>query len=86
MPAGAVPLSDYPNEIVVLACDRCDKRWEYQRSNLIKSRGPDIGLPTLRVALVNCSLIHNRAGNDTCAAVYPDLMRPMLAPQRRGKD
>ena len=76
MPAGAVPLSDYPHEIVVLACDRCAKRWQYTKSHLIAGHGPDIGLPELRALLANCSLIHNRVGNDTCAAIYPDLVRP----------
>jgi len=83
MPGDAVPLSGYPHEIAVLACDRCARRWHYTKAHLVAGHGWDIELPELRALLVNCSLIHNRAGKDTCAAIYPDLMRPVgetLAP------
>jgi hypothetical protein len=76
MPSGAVSLADYPGETIELACSKCGRRGRYHKARLVAEHGPEIGLPDLRVLLAtNCSLIGNRVGNETCGAVYPDLVR-----------
>lgn len=74
MPSGALSLSDYPGDAVVLACSKCDRRGRYHKARLVAEHGPDIGLPDLRARLAaDCPLIDMQVGNETCGAVYPEL-------------
>ena len=51
MSSGAVGLSDYPTEKVIIECRRCDKRGHVVKAALIERFGPDEPLPTLRLRL-----------------------------------
>ena len=74
MPSGAVSLSAYPGDVVVLAWAKCGRRGEYRKSRLIAEHGDAIGLPELRARLAkDCRLITAHVGNETCGAVYPEL-------------
>lgn len=45
--SGAVLLSDYPGELVRLACTGCERHGQYRRSTLAEQHGAGIGLPEL---------------------------------------
>jgi hypothetical protein len=75
MSSGAVPLADYPGELVVLACAKCGRRGEYAKARLVAVHGGAIGLPDLRALLAaDCPLMQNKLGNETCGAVYVNLV------------
>lgn len=74
MPAGAVPLSDYPRDVVELAGSKCERRGRYPKDSLAVIHGPGIGLPDLRTRVAaNCPRMRNPFGNDLCGVYYPEL-------------
>ena len=82
---GAVLLSEYPGEMVRLACRHCDRRGQYHRSTLAARFGTDISLPDLRARLVDeagCQRQHNFSA--PCGAFYPDLAPTAPATKRGG--
>ena len=78
MTSGAVTLADYPGDMVVLACAKCDRRGRYRKASLVAIHGAKIGLPDLlgRVA-ADCPKQRDELGNDRCGAHYPELVRPV---------
>lgn len=68
---GAVRLADYPGELILVVCRKCDRRGQYRRANLVAKYGPDMGLPdVLHVLAGDCP---KWSGWDRCGAVYPEL-------------
>ena len=76
MPSGAVPLSSYPGDLVVLACAKCDRHGRYRKESLVAIHGGDLGLPELRSMIAaDCPRMRNPLGNDPCGVHYPELGR-----------
>jgi hypothetical protein len=74
MPSGAVTLADYPGDVIVLACEKCERRGRYSKARLVAEHGPNIKLPDLRHRLAaGCPRVKNPTGNVGCGAIYPDL-------------
>ncbi len=65
---GAVRLQDYPNELVHVACDKCGRRGQYRKANLIARHGPSKGLPDLLYDIA--SGCPKWSGWDQCGAVF----------------
>ena len=73
---GALTLAEYPGDVIVLACERCDRRGQFRKERLIAEYGPDIGLPDLRIRLAaDCPLAIKPVGNVGCGAIYPELVK-----------
>jgi len=64
-------LGEYPDDLVRLACGRCDRRGQYRKAGLLEKYGGDIGLPELRHLLADCPR-RDKLG-DTCGVLFPDL-------------
>ena len=64
-------LSDYPRDVVRLACRKCDRRGQYRKAALMKRYGRDIALPDLRAEIARCP----KAGNmsDGCGVYFIEL-------------
>ena len=76
MPAGAVCLSDYPHEVLAVACSKCSRSGQYRKTSLVAIHGADLGLPDLRERLAaDCPKMRNALGNDQCGVHYPELGR-----------
>lgn len=82
MSEGAIPLKNYPYDKIVVACRKCRLAAQYDKSAMIESVGPDIGLPTLLIEIAakwQCPLAMKQASNthipgfERCGAVFPDL-------------
>ena len=78
---GALSLSDYPTEKVIIECRRCDKRGRFDKAALIERVGPDEALPTLRLRLaagLGCDVakatIEGGFQVAQCGAHYPELL------------
>ena len=79
---GAVPLADYPEKLVRIACRKCDRRGRYWRSSLIALYGETAPLPDVLCHLVRNCPKRGGIGNEACGAYFPDLVeRPR--PRRR---
>ena len=81
MSNGALSLSDYPTEKVVIDCRRCDKRGHFDKAALIEHVGPDEALPTLRLRLaagLGCPVAQATTEGGfqvaQCGAHYPELL------------
>ena len=79
MATGALSPGDYPCEVVVLACSKCERRGRYNKARLVAEYGPDMKLTDLRLRLAaDCPRVKNPIGNVGCGAVYPDLVRGVI--------
>jgi hypothetical protein len=47
-------LANYPQEMVRLACTKCERRGQYKRGRLIAEHGTDFKLPDLQHVLARC--------------------------------
>lgn len=66
-------ISEFPSDVVTIACRFCERRGVYKRANLI-AKYRDIGLPELLTILAaDCP----RKGNMShpCSPYFPDLAR-----------
>ena len=45
MASGALSLGDYPGDVILLACSKCERRGRYRKASLVAAHGPEIGLP-----------------------------------------
>ena len=68
---GTITLADYPADMIRLACRRCQRRGQYQKTRLIADLGAGTPLPDVRVAIANCP----RAASlgDACGVYFVDL-------------
>ncbi len=69
-------LSEYPFDLVRLACEKCDRTGSYRKSRLIERYGAEIQLPDLRLEIAaDCP--HSKglqsAAMEPCGVIYPDL-------------
>lgn len=64
-------LSEFPGDLVRVACQRCDRRGQYRLDTLIDKYGADMRLPDLRHVLADCPR-HGALG-DACGVIFPDL-------------
>lgn len=71
--AGSLKLSQYPNKVVELTCNKCGRRGRLRKRALISKFGPDIALPDLRRELAQCDRISNMS--DPCGIQYVALMK-----------
>jgi hypothetical protein len=46
MTSNALILADYPDDLVSIACDRCDRRGQHRRGPLMALLGANAGPPT----------------------------------------
>jgi hypothetical protein len=69
---GSLQLSEYPWEVVRLACEKCGGSGQYRKQKLIALYGGDARLPDVREKIVQCE----RQGkmHDACMARYVDLV------------
>jgi hypothetical protein len=87
MPSGALTLAEYPSEVIVLACERCDRRGQFRKAWLVAEYGADIGLPELRLRLADdCPLSIKPVDNVGCGAIYPELVKEVGPDQSRAAD
>lgn len=72
MPNGSICLSEFPLDMVELACAKCGRRGRLLKAKLIETYGSDIALPDLRTMIARC----DRAGSmlDACGAYYVALV------------
>jgi hypothetical protein len=72
MPNGSLSISDFPLDMVELACDKCRRRGRLSKAKLVEEYGPDVALPDLRTLVARC----DRAGSvsDPCGAFYVALV------------
>jgi hypothetical protein len=67
----ALTLSNYPHDLVRLACDRCGRAGQYRRETLIQRFDVDAPMPWVLVQLAACPRYQNMS--NPCGAYYPDL-------------
>lgn len=65
-------LTDYPGDVVRLACRKCDRAGQYRRAALLKRYG-NMKLPDLRVEIARCSKIGSMS--DGCGVYFVELAR-----------
>jgi hypothetical protein len=62
MPGQTFTLSEYPFEMVELACEACERRGRLRKARLIEQYGPDYGVARLRETLIkDCPKFGNLA-------------------------
>lgn len=70
MPAnGSYTLADVRAERVIVECELCDRRGEYNTARLVQKHGPYITLPDLKFKLVTCPNI-DTSNLNPCRAVF----------------
>lgn len=70
--SGALALSDYPSDVVRLACRKCGRAGVYRKATLISRYGRHVALPDLRIRLASgCPKIANAA--DYCGVYFVEL-------------
>jgi hypothetical protein len=72
----APPLSDFPFDMVRLACTRCQRRGQYRKATLIDRFGPDIVGPDLLTKIANCTGGITSGQWSACGIYYLDLAKP----------
>ena len=66
-------IGEYPGDVIVLACEQCDRRGVYRKDRLVAEHGPNMKLPDLRHRLAaDCPRVKSPIGNLGCGAVYPE--------------
>jgi hypothetical protein len=68
MPNGSLSLSQFPLDMVELACDKCSRRGRLLKAKLIEAYGGDVALPDLRTLISRCDRANNMS--DPCGAYY----------------
>ena len=68
MTAGSFTLTQFPLDMVELACEKCGRRGRLLKAKLIEAYGGDIALPDLRTAIARCVWVGNMS--DPCGAYY----------------
>ncbi len=71
--SGAVLLSEFPGDVVTIACRFCERRDVYKRANLI-ARYDNIGLPEL-LSILAAGYPRNGNMSHPCSPYFPDLAR-----------
>lgn len=69
--SGAVPLCDYPDDIVHVSCSRCARRGLIRKQRLIDTYGAGYALPLLLAKLADCQ--RRISMQDPCKAIFPKL-------------
>tara|TARA_B100002003_G_scaffold214127_1_gene212213 strand:+ start:26 stop:244 length:219 start_codon:yes stop_codon:yes gene_type:complete len=72
MATGSLNLTEYPGDMVVVACDRCGRRGRLNKARLIASHGRDAALPDILREIADCAKASG-FGNDLCGAKYEGL-------------
>lgn len=72
---GAVPLRDYPGDVVELVCEPCGRHGRYRKDALVERFGEAEGLPDVRAALTADCPRRGQSGGTGCAARFPTLAR-----------
>lgn len=65
-------LTDYPGDVVRLACRKCGRAGQYRRAALLKRYG-SVKLPDLRVEIARCAKMGSMS--DGCGAYFVELAR-----------
>jgi hypothetical protein len=66
-------LSNYPGDVVRLACRKCDRAGQYRKAALIKRYGGHRKLPDLRVEIAHCPKMGSMS--DGCGVYFVELAR-----------
>ncbi len=72
MATGSRTLTDYPGDIVVVVCDRCERRGRLNKVKLIAEYGPDAALPDVLRGIADCTKAKGY-GNDLCGVRFEGL-------------
>lgn len=64
-------LSEYPGDVVRLACRKCDRAGQYRTAALLKRYG-NMKLPDLRVEIARCS--KSGSMTDGCGVYFVELV------------
>ncbi len=72
MATGSLSLTEYPGDMVVVACDRCGRRGRLSKARLIADHGRDAALPDILRKIADCAKAGG-LGNDLCGAKYEGL-------------
>lgn len=67
---GAYILRDVRAQKIVIVCERCDRRGQYDTARLIEKYGAEAGLPGLLSQLARCRDPLASGGLDGCKAHY----------------
>jgi hypothetical protein len=70
MDSGSLKLCDYPDKMVRLDCNKCERSGRYRKQDLIDRYGADIRLPDLREQIAQCT---HRGIYDACVCHFVDL-------------
>jgi IS1 family transposase len=73
---GSLQLSEYPDDIVRLSCEKCVRSGQYRKQKLIERYGGDMRLPDLRQEIAQCRR-HGQM-HDACMVRYVDLVPPVF--------
>ena len=65
-------LSDYPGDVVRLACRKCDRAGQYRKAALMKRLG-NMKMLDLRVEIARCPTIGSMV--DVCGAYFVEIAR-----------
>ena len=66
-------LSDYPGDVVRLACRKCDRAGQYRKAALMTRYGANMKLPDLRVEVARCPKMGSMS--DGCGVYFVELAR-----------
>jgi hypothetical protein len=84
MPGQTFTLSEYPFEVIELACEACDRRGRLRKARLVEQYGDNYGVARLRETLIrDCPKFGN--WHDPCRAHYVGL-NEWWAEQRRNEE
>ena len=72
MATGSLSLTEYPVDMVVIACDRCGRGGRLSKESLIADHGRDAALPDILRKIADCAKASG-LGNDLCGAKYQGL-------------
>lgn len=62
-------LSEWPFDVIKMACSKCPRRRQYRKATLIERYGADAVMPGLPKTIANCGRTHY---SDYCGAHYAD--------------
>lgn len=65
-------LTDYPADVVRLACRKCDRAGQYRKAALMKRYGANMKLPDLRVEIGRCPKM--KSMSDGCGVYFLELV------------
>jgi hypothetical protein len=73
MPTGSINLADFPNDMVRVGCQKCERRGQYRKATLLARYAPMTAMPDLLSLLATGCPRVTKFGNDRCGAYYRDL-------------